>query len=63
MSMWPKSTTRLKIGDIVRPTVDNGFWYVATNAPNTVSSSVTSGQVLTNVYNKLLAIKKANGVR
>lgn len=50
------------IGDIVKPTVANGFWYVCTNAPTAVQSSVVSGQVPTNVYNKLLSIKKANGV-
>lgn len=50
------------IGDIVKPTVDNGFWYVCTNAPTVVSSSVTETQVPSKVYTKLLAIKKANGV-
>jgi uncharacterized phage protein (TIGR02218 family) len=50
------------IGDIVKPTVDNGFWYICTDAPNTVNSSVTQGQTPAAVYEKLLAIKKANGV-
>lgn len=51
------------IGDIVKPSVDNGFWYVCTNAPNVVTTSVQPGQVPTKVYDKLLAIKKANGVK
>jgi uncharacterized phage protein (TIGR02218 family) len=50
------------IGDVVKPTVDNGFWYVAVGAPNTVNSSVGPDDVADDVYAKLLAIKKANGV-
>lgn len=50
------------IGDIVKPTVDNGFWYVCTNAPTAVMSSVGPGSVPDKVYSKLLSIKQANGV-
>jgi len=50
------------IGDIVKPTVDNGFWYVCVDANHTVQSSVGPDDVSAAVYSKLLAIKKANGV-
>ncbi|MBY0560016.1 DUF2163 domain-containing protein [Hyphomicrobium sp.] len=51
------------IGDIVKPTTPNGFWYVCTNAPNTVKSSVNKGEVSNQIYDKLLGIKKANGLK
>lgn len=50
------------IGDIVKPTVDNGFWYVCTNGPAAVRSDVAENAVASALWNKLVKIRKRNRI-
>lgn len=50
------------IGDVVKPTVPNGFWYVCTNANHSVSSNVAQNAVTAQVWAKLLAVRRRNNV-
>lgn len=50
------------IGDIVKPTTDNGFWYEMQNGPNAVMSDVESNQVAADVWTKLNEIRIRNGI-
>lgn len=51
------------IGDIVKPTVPNGFWYELVDGPSTVASDVEQNQVAADLWQKLVAIRERNGIR
>lgn len=50
------------VGDVVKPTVDNGFWYECVDAPNSVSSDAEQNTLSTGLQNKLIAVRTANGL-
>lgn len=57
-----KITGEAGIGDVVKPTVANGFWYEMVNGPNTVSSATQQGLTTSGLWDKLEQVRIRNGI-